>query len=192
MLAAVVGLVALSSAQSDAPLSEEDGRALQRKIARIVSNSQTERTGVPDVVLWEREINAYLRFQAAPLLPAGVTEPAVTLEDEGRVSTSASVDLEAISASRPRGAFDPLRYLRGVVPVTAEGRLDAREGRGRLEVESASVGGIPVPVTVLREVVSYYTRTDVDPEGFDLTEPFDLPYGVTDVTIESERAVVAQ
>ena len=56
----------------------------------------------------------------------------------------------------------------------------------------ASVGGIPVPVTVLREVVSYYTKTDVDPEGFDLTEPFDLPYGVTDVTIESARAVVVQ
>ena len=130
VVASILWLVTLPSAQADPPLSEEDGRALQGKIARIVSNSQTNRTDVPEVVLWEREINAYLRFQAVPLLPAGVTEPLVTLQDAGRVATSARVDLEAISSSRPRGALDPLRYLRGVVPVAAEGRLDAREDGG--------------------------------------------------------------
>jgi len=182
----------LVCAQADNPVREEDGRLLEAKLARIVANGRTARTEAARIVVYDREVNAYLRFQGAPLLPVGVMNPAVAFEDHGRVSAQAEVDLEAVSAAEPRGAFDPLRYVRGVVPVVAAGVIDARGGQGRIEIESATVAGLPVPLSVLRELVSYYSRSEVDPDGFDLADPFPLPHGVVEVTIERGRAVVVQ
>jgi hypothetical protein len=49
-----------------------------------------------------------------------------------------------------------------------------------------------VPVTVLQELVGYYSRTPERPEGVRLDETFMLPAGIRQVEIGRGQAVVVQ
>jgi hypothetical protein len=177
--------------QSESPLTQEDGQRLEQKIEQI-SQPASDAQQRPPVVLYQREVNAYLRFQAAPEFPPGVTEPFVALGDGGGVTASATVDLSGLRDDRPRGLFDPLRYLGGDLPVSARGVLRTERGVGRVEVVAVTLGGLPVPATILSELVRYYSRNEQRPNGVDLAEPFELPYGVTEVRVEHEQAVVVR
>ena len=42
--------------------------------------------------------------------------------------------------------------------MTATGVLKTADGAGRFELESATVGGIPIPKVFLQEIVSYYSQ----------------------------------
>jgi hypothetical protein len=126
------------------------------------------------------------------LLPAGVAQPQVTIVGEGQVAAQALVDLDAVAKRRSRSAFVPLSLIGGTVPVIVAGRLHTREGTARFEVQSAQVSGIPVPVTVLQELVGYYSRTPERPEGVRLDETFMLPAGIRQVEISRGQAVVVQ
>ena len=192
---ALVGLTTVGTALqtvTDEPLTAEDGRRLEVKLVQIFANADVTGSRVPDAItLAEREVNAYMRFQAASEFPVGVTEPTLTLGDGGRVTASAVVDLDAVRESRQRGVLDPLGYLGGAVDVVAVGTLTADDGVGHLEIESVSLGGVPMPTAVLLELVRYYSRTERQPEGVDPTEPFDVPYGIRQVVIEDGLAVIA-
>jgi hypothetical protein len=80
----------------------------------------------------------------------------------------------------------------GTVPVSVTGLLHTKDGQARFEVQSAEVSGIPVPVTVLQELVGYYSRTTENPEGVRLDEVFMLPVGIRQVEIGRGQAVVVQ
>ena len=197
VLVAVLGVTLLPASglpQTGSPLTPEDGAALEPKLAQITAPVQAGGSPLElePVVLYEREVNGYLRFQAASSLPVGVADPYLSLAADGRVSAQASVDLNAVGSSQPRGALDLLRYLGGVVPVTASGTLKTQGGQGLLEVEAVTVGGIPVPVSVLHELVRHYSRSDTEPDGVDLSTPFVLPYLIAEVRVTSGQAVVVR
>ncbi len=181
-----------TASQTDEPLRPDEAEELERKLTQIFDNTYPDTRGATRVTLYQREINAYFAFQGASELPTGVTEPQVTLGDGGLVSMRATVDLGAVGADKPRGALDPLRYLAGMLPVAASGFLRTDDGIGRVEIESVVVGGIPVPVGVLHELVQHFSRNETNPNGFDLAAPFELPYGVSEVYIEQAQAVVVQ
>ena len=61
-----------------------------------------------------------------------------------------------------------------------------------LDIHSVTVSGIPVPTTVLQEVVSFYTRTTERPEGTRLDQPIRLPYGITELRFSLGLVVVVQ
>ena len=173
------------------PFTPADGRQLAEALAAIVDNADAAAatdSGPRTITLTERGINAYLRFQGAELLPPAVGEPEIRLLGSGRLSARARIDLDLLRAERPRGPLDPLRYLGGQVEVVAVGALRASDHVGRIEIESVHVESIPVPVALLVEAV----RTYRDSGGFDLTEPFRLPYGIEELRVEPARAIVVQ
>ena len=189
MIVAATALDGREGFQSENPLTMEDGQRLEQKVELLSRPAAGVQRPEP-VVFYQREVNAYLRFQAAPAFPTGVTEPFVTLGDGGGVSVSATVDLSALRDVRSRSLLDPLRYLGGNVPVSARGLLRTERGVGRVEVEAVTVGGVSVPARVLSELVRFYSRNEQRPDGVDLAEPFELPYGVTELRVESGQAVV--
>lgn len=187
LMAARVGAPA-----NETPLTAKDGASLEAKLARVFQNGEVESKQPRLTTVLEREVNAYLRFQAAQQLPHSLTEPNLTIEGDGRVSGRAVIDLNEVRGSRPRGWLDPLGYLGGRLIVLATGILRTANRVGRFEVQSVTVGGVPVPKTVLLELVSYYSRTPEDPDGFDLESPFELPYRIREVRIDKGRAVIVQ
>ena len=49
-----------------------------------------------------------------------------------------------------------------------------------------------MPKAVLQELVGYYTRGAAHPDGVSLDEPFDLPAGIREITVQPGRAIIVQ
>lgn len=172
--------------------SAQQAERLRRKLALIAQQALVPAKGPYTTAITQEEVNAYLEHHAAALLPAGVTNPRITIVGDGRLAGEAVVDLDAVRRGRPRGLLDPAGYLAGQVPVAATGLLRTANGIGRLEIESAQVAGLPVPKGLFQEVVAYYTRSAQRPDGINLEAPFALPAGIREIRVGQGRAVVVQ
>ena len=82
--------------------------------------------------------------------------------------------------------------MTGRVELTAAGFLTAANGKGVFQLQSATLGGVPIPATVVQEVVSYYSKTPETPQGFDLDKPFDLPQNIRQVELQRGTATIVQ
>ena len=192
-LALILGVAALTAA---AALSPQDADAFARKVAIISQQGtmKTARTAVPRrTPVSESELNSWFAYRSSEVMPAGVTEPRVTLVGNGKVKAAATVDLEVIAKQRSSGrTLDPWSYLGGRLPVTLSGVLRTENGMGRFDLEEAAVSGVPVPASVLADIVSYYSKTDSDPEGVRLNDSFRLPSQIKQIEMGVGQAVIVQ
>ena len=192
ILAVVVAIGVATQTEPDAPLTLADGRQLEQALSEISRNAAASLDEPRSVTITERSVNAYLRFQGAHLLPAGISDPEITMGQAGRVTGRATVDLDDVRAQRPRGMLDPLRYVSGSVPVTAVAVVQSADQMVHVEIESVYLGSVPVPMTVLLELVRFHSRSEGQPEGVDLTQPVRLPQGIDAVRVEESQIVVVQ
>jgi hypothetical protein len=177
------------------PFTTADGDRFAVKYAAVMGRAPAtagQRRKPVQTVVTEPEINGYLCYRGKSVLPVGVVEPYVFALGAGRLSGVATVDLDAVRLSKPRGMLDPAQLLRGRVPVTATGILRSKNGEFRFELESATVAGVEVPKSILQELVSYYTKTAANPEGYSLDMPFTLSGGIREISVESRRAIIIQ
>ena len=188
---ALAGGLALGAAAVDVSLKQAE--FFEQKLARIRDLSQTPSDRPRETPITQDEVNSYLRFKAGAQVPVGVTEPTIQIQNEGRLSGRAVVDLDAIRRSKGSGSwFDPTSYLTGTLPLTASGVLRTDNGRGQFALERAAVSGIPIPKTFLQEIVSYYSRSDDFPNGINIDDPFDLPAAIRRIDVGQARAVIVQ
>jgi hypothetical protein len=183
---------ALSADAPDPVASRQQADSLKRKIAAIAERSEDSQVTARTTVT-EPEVNGYLALETRDELPTGVVSPTLTLLGGGRATGQAVVDLDRVR--RGIGAtsmLNPLSYLRGQLPVAATGALQTRDGVARLQLESATVGGVPVPKIVLQQIVSYYSRSERFPSGIDLDEPFTLPARIREIQIDRGQATIVQ
>ena len=189
--AALIAAAAVLSA--DERSSKRDADLLKQKVATITAFGGRPSNQIRRTPVTESEVNAYLGYDGRSQLPAGVVDPAVSILGTGRLSGRAVVDLDAVRrAKASQSWFDPTNYLTGKLPVTATGRLQTSKGVGRFELESASVGGVPVPKLLLQEIVSYYSRTAQNPAGINLDDPFALPARIREIQVERGQAIIVQ
>ncbi len=174
------------------PLTLEDGARLEHKLISILGHADTESSEARLTPLLEPEINAFLRFQGASSLPTGITTPTVRIGAAELVSAEAVIDLDVIRQQQARTWLDPLRYLTGRLRVTASGTVRSGGGVARIDIQSVTVAGIPVPVLVLQELVRHFTRTLDHPDGTRLDGPIPLPYRITELQLSPGQAVIVQ
>jgi hypothetical protein len=178
---------------ADTPASRREADILRQKVATITARGERTARQPGRTTVTEREVNAYLVFDARDQLPAGVVEPSVSILGTGRVSGRAVVDLDAVrKAKSSPWLLDPTNYLSGRLPVTAVGVLHTRDGVGRFQLENATIGGVPVPKLLLQEIVSYYSRTTDKPAGIGLDDPFALPARIREIQVERGQAIIVQ
>ena len=194
ILLGICGLSLLGAApRADVRASRKDAALLKQKVATINAHAERQvKTGRRTMVT-ENEVNSYLAYDAQAQLPTGVVEPTVTILGPGRLSGRAVVDLDAVRKSKnPTSLLDPMNYLTGRLPVTATGVLKTSNGVGHFALESASVGGVPIPKLILQEIVSYYSRTAENPAGVSLDDPFALPARIQEIQVERGQAIIVQ
>jgi hypothetical protein len=179
--------------------SPQAADAFARKIALIAQQGNvTTARPVPGAAVrrtpvTETEVNSWFTYRAEPLLPEGLSRPKITIVGGGKVMGAATVDLEAVGKSRSSGGtFDVWSLLGGRVPVNVTGILHTRDGQGRFELQAADISGVPLPRTLLQEVVSYYSRTPDHPQGIRLDDAFELPANIKQIEVGSGQAVVIQ
>ena len=172
-----------------AGLTWAEADSLTRKLDTIDRRSRQRPPARPESVLvTQGELNSYLNLSLGYQMPPGVTDLEVTLETE-RIHTRAQVDLERVRAQVPSGTgWGALSFLGGSVPVELRARLVSRDGFGTVQVEDVRLATLPMPVTVLEQIVTSATRSASNPNGFDILAPFRLPYAVKRVRIEPGRA----
>jgi hypothetical protein len=192
-LVGALACVAVAVTRGDTKLTRGDADSLVRKLAQITENSGVPRAkNERSTTITEPEVNSYLRYHAASEIPAGVTDPYVTIVGDGKLEGRATVDLDAVRQQKKRGWSDPLGYVSGKLPIQATGRLQTEDGVGRFTLDSATIGSVPVPKVVLQEVVSYYTRRPDNPSGVSLDDPFALPARIREIRVGTGQAVVVQ
>ena len=193
-IAVIVSLLAVAPLAQQR-FSRQDADRFQHKLAQIVENGGVparKAQAVRAVQVSDVEVTAYLRHHATQDIPVGIVEPAISALGNGRVGGHAIVDLDAVRKAKTRGWIDPLGYLTGRVPVTAAGRLTAQGGVGRFELESAEISGVPVPKSVIQELLSFYSRTPEDPDGINMDDPFELPARIREIRVARGAATVVQ
>lgn len=191
----IVVLAAAASIVIDAaaPPSRRDADQMRQKVVAIERFGELPARQSRRTTVTENEVNAYLAYDARPDLPPGVVDPVVTILGTGRVSGRAIVDLDEVrKQKKATSLLDPVSYLSGRVPITATGVLTTSNGVGRFQLETAAVGGLPVPKMVLQEVVSHYSRTPQSPSGINIDDPFALPARIREIQVERGQAIVVQ
>jgi hypothetical protein len=172
--------------------SRADADAFNTKLIQIGTNGLAEKPAARRVTVLEREVNAYLNVTAKRDLPPGVLDPVIRILPDGKLNGRATVDLDAVRNQKERGMLSPWALVRGTVPVEAVGTLRTQNGVGAFTLETATIGGIPVPKTVLQEVVSYYSRSESQPNGVDFEAPFRLPARIREIQTRQGQALVVQ
>ena len=188
-------LVILAVIPLQAAVSRQQADVFAKKIVTIQQQGTGDagRAAPRRTPVTQDEVNSWFAYRAQPVLPTGVSKPQLTIVGEGKVAGEVTVDLEALGKRRSSGGtFDPWSYLGGSVPVTVTGILHTQNGRGRFELQSADVSGVPVPKTILQELLSMYSRTPRNPDGLDLDEAFALPAGIDKIEVGQGQAVVVQ
>jgi len=175
------------------PLTPQLAAAFEKKIVAVQANAdQAGKTPRP-TQFTEAETNSYLKFKSGPLLPTGLAEPEITLHGEGRVAGRAVVDLDVVRQKQSSGGwFDPTSYMTGKLPVSATGRIVTADGKGRFELERADISGIPVPKSLLAQMVNYFTRTANNPAGSSIDDTFELPADIRRIDVATGRFTVVQ
>ncbi|HEV2985173.1 MAG TPA: hypothetical protein VGX46_12320 [Vicinamibacterales bacterium] len=196
-VSALLGICSLgllvAAPRADVRASRRDADLLKQKVATINAHAERPTKQGRRTLVSENELNSYLVYDARAQLPTGVVEPSLTILGTGRVSGRAVVDLDAVrKAKNPTSLLDPMNYLTGRLPVTATGVLRTSNGVGRFALETASVGGVPIPKLILQEIVSYYSRTAENPSGVSLDDPFALPARIREIQVERGQAIIVQ
>jgi hypothetical protein len=183
------------SAAPDPAVARRDADAFKVKVAEISRRGGITATAATRArtTVTESELNSYLAVEVTDDLPSGVVSPTVTLLGQGRTKGQAVVDLDRVRQGMgATSALNPLNYLRGRLPVVATGTIESRDGVARLQFESASVSGVPVPKFVIQQIVGYYSRSARYPSGVSLDEPFSLPARIREIQVERGQAIVVQ
>ena len=185
-------IVALATAQA-ADTSRPQADTFAKKIAVINQHAERGGQAARRTTLTENEVNSWFAFRAQPLLPTGLSQPKVTIIGNGKLMGSATIDLEAVAKERGSGGgLDVWSYLGGRLPLSVSGILHTKDGRGRFELQSADISGVPVPKTLLQELLSIYTRSAEKPQGVRLDDTFELPANITQIEVGQAQAVVVQ
>jgi hypothetical protein len=208
-----VALHAAGGAQADARFTQAESESFVRKMAAIerigavgsTTAASTARTrvspgsgpgGAPAprlTAITERELNAYFRYDMRDQFPAGVTEPTLTILGDGHVTATAVVDLDAVrDGQSSAGWLNPMRFLSGRLPITASGVIESQHGTARFLLDTVDVSGVPVPKSLLQQVLSYYSRTPENPQGLNLDDAIDLPAGIREIRVQPGQAIVVQ
>ena len=193
---AVVMMISIASTaglRADVRASKRDAALLKQKVAAINAHAEKPTRAGRRTTVTESEVNSYLVYEAREQIPVGVVDPSVTISGTGRLSGRAVVDLDAVRKQKaPTSLLDPMNYLMGRLALTAVGTLKTANGVGHFELESASVGSVPIPKILLQEIVSYYSRTPEKPGGISLDDPFALPARIREIQVDRGQAIIVQ
>ena len=186
-------LSAVGSVTSALEISKEQGDRLERKIEEIAKNGSTEPVRPKKILMPEVEVNSYINFNVKEKIPRGLANPQISGLGNGNLAGRIFVDLDEFKRQRGSGGImDPLNYISGQVPLTARGVLRAAGGKGQFQLISAEIHRIPIPKALVQELVTFFSRTQENPRGINIDEPFNLPAKIREVIVNQGEAIVVQ
>jgi hypothetical protein len=168
-------------------------QSLERKLLDFEARQRRRQVKNETIPVSEGELNSYLNLSPDLKLPEGLSDVQFRLERE-QIDAKAALDLDLVRGKAKLGSgspLDPLTLLSGTIPIEVRGRLkNEDEGFGAFEIQDVRLGPVPLPVSVLAQIVASATRTPQVPQGFDIQAPFRLPYALKRVRVQPGRALL--
>ena len=193
--AVMVSVLAVRALPAQQDAMARDAKSMEQKLAALLQNGDLPvgKAKPLRTTFTENEVNAYMTVSKDIELPVGVRDPRLTIDGGNHLSGRAVVDLDKVRLSKQRSILDPMNLLlRGTVEVKAQGVLTTANGKATFQVESASAGGVPIPKSVLQELVYYYTKTPDHPNGYTLDTPFEMGWNIRAVEFARGSATIIQ
>jgi hypothetical protein len=159
------------------PISKAQADTFARKLDALEAPDVKKTT--KSLVVTEGEVNSYVNYTLGPSLPAGLTGVELQL-DRDRLQAMGQVDIEQVKRHLGElNPWNPIKLLSGRVPILLSGRYaGSKDGFGRVEIEEVRAAGVPIPLSVVQEMITRSTRSPKHPDGFDIQAPFRLPHPV--------------
>lgn len=165
-------------------VSVEESRSAAQKLDRI---SLGEMAPGEQITLTQDEINSFLEYDYAGLIPEGIRDLHVVLEsDTGIVSGRA--DFSQLGAPQDAATRLMLMMLRGEHEFVARVRYVSSGGQARADVDSFLLDGRELKGPILDWIVENYVATDL--EGFALGQPTSLGNNLEQIRLETGQAIV--
>jgi len=168
--------------QGGEKVSFQLAEGLQRKIDRMKSkngNSKRDFVNVSEV-----EVESYIMFLLQQKkIPAKLDWVDVQFSP-GNVATNVQLTL----GQNAMGNYVVDKIIQGTHTLWVKGKFEGAGGRGKFDLESVRVDRLPVPV-FLAEVVFNRLVKPMLPEA-DIRHPFQLPFGISSLTILPGKSVV--
>lgn len=174
-------------------LSWAEAESLRGKLEAIEKQRDVvppRKSRLATVTITESELNSYLNLTLGEKLPKELSNLEVHLLEHERLQATGLVDLDKVKEKVARSAspWNPLMLMGGLVPVQLQGRLVNRDGFGSIVWEDVRVNAWSLPISLLEQMVAGATKKPDNPDGFDISAPFRLPYSVRRVRLETGRA----
>jgi hypothetical protein len=166
---------------------------LKEKIDAVITNGEMTPVPAKTTSFSQTEVNSALTVHFRDKIPGAISEPQIRLLGNSRLTARVVVDVDEFRRKRGKsGNAGPLNFFGGKIPVLVRGDLITRGGQGQFKLQSAEVNGIPLPKSLVQEMLATYTRSRSNPNGIDLEKPFDLPVNIREVIVNLGEAVVVQ
>jgi hypothetical protein len=192
-LLAALALCAACARIDTAKTPEDIRDQVQEKLDTVIANGAQSPVPSKTTTFSESELNTALRVNLKEKLPKGIGEPQVRLLGDSRIAARAIVDVDEFKRKRtkPSGG-GPLNFFSGKIPILLRGEIIALDGQGVFKLQSAEANGIPLPRSLVLDLLATYTRSRNNPAGFNPEKPFDLPASIREVTVNAGEVIVVQ
>jgi hypothetical protein len=163
-------------------VSQRTADILQKKIDHIRASETSTDAASQEIEVSEAELESYVLFSLREKIPVQMDSIDVQL-GEGTVGSDAQV---TFSKTTGNPVVDAL--IGGTHNLFVKGRLSGSERTGKFDLEEIRVDGIPVPKVLIETLFNKYVKPEY-PEA-DLKEPFELPWGIDQVTLAPGKATI--
>jgi len=186
VLAAAFVLRSISAQETAAEpreLSKRSADVLQGKIDDIKKTDEAADANRKhsEIDVTEAELESYVVYSLREKIPVQMDSIDVQLTP-GAVAADTQMTFNSNTTGNPM--VDAL--VGGTHNLFVKGRLSGYQGRGKFDLEEVRVDGIPVPKVLINSLFDRYVKPKY-PEA-DLKEPFDLPWGIQSIDIQSQKA----
>ena len=147
------------------------------KVNQALVNLKFE-TGPLVITLQEADVNAWAAVAIESKKRLGVEAVTVDFGPNRAIDATARVNMDEVEVSGMGVGFFKF-LLSGTQTLKLSGKLVVDAGKGRFDVQSASLNDYTIPAWLAAQVLSYLSSRQGP--GIDVTEDFDLPYGITDL-----------
>ncbi|MEO5762461.1 MAG: hypothetical protein ABIR28_09135, partial [Vicinamibacteria bacterium] len=183
----------LQGANPAAPkaLSRDLSDAFGRKLTILEKYEHNPRTKRSPVVVYESELNSYVRFALSDKIPRGVRDIRIVFR-AGRLEVRGVANLSEFSELKEKAAGGTalLSFLSGEMAIEIVADFKSDRGFGQFELVSAQVGPIPLSASILGDIIARATVDSSRPSGFDVRAPFRLPYSVKRIRVQQALATI--
>lgn len=192
MVMAAAGIIVFRTiAAKEAParpalqVSPKAAKSLQEKIDAIkdAEDNPEHKRGSSRVELSETELESYLLYSLKEDIPAQIDSADVQLAED-TVALDTQITFDQNATGNPM--VDAL--VGGTHNLFVKGKLVAQQGRGKFDLLEVRVDSIPVPNVLINALIKRYVKPKYP--DIDLNEPFDMPYGISDLKLEPRKATI--